>query len=247
MNLQIVGVQKAGTTALSHFLAQHPDVCLAEGKEAHVFDQPDYYASPDKQAYAVKRYGKKFLHYRGEKIVCDATPVTLANPTFLKECVEYNPHAKFIVLLRDPVERAVSHYRMSYQRGRESRSMLMSFLLESWRLRKEKQNSVWGRKSPWRDRSYLRRGEYKKQLGWLFSLVDRSQILVLSQQALLEKHDETLQTVFDFLELDGINIERQAVFPSIKSENTSILDDLAIMYASLYFFVKNQRFSHQDK
>ena len=40
-NLIIPGVQKAGTTALASFLSQHPDICIVEGKEAHVFDDPD--------------------------------------------------------------------------------------------------------------------------------------------------------------------------------------------------------------
>ena len=52
VNLHIVGVQKAGTTALAHFLSQHPDICLVDGKEAHVFDQPDFYETEDKKAFA---------------------------------------------------------------------------------------------------------------------------------------------------------------------------------------------------
>ena len=64
VNLHIVGVQKAGTSALAHFLSQHSDVCVVEGKEAHVFDQPDF-ASKDKHEYANKRYalsrGKDYM------------------------------------------------------------------------------------------------------------------------------------------------------------------------------------------
>ena len=42
LDFMIVGVQKSGTTALSHFLAQHPEIAMAANKEVHLFDAPDY-------------------------------------------------------------------------------------------------------------------------------------------------------------------------------------------------------------
>ena len=237
VNIQILGVQKAGTSALAHFLSQHPDICLVEGKEAHVFDQPDYASQTDSLAFAEKRYGRKLAHYGGEKYICDATPITLFNPTYLKRCVSYNPDAKFIVLLRDPVERALSHFAMSASRGREHRNILWSFVMEPFRLIKEKEEDCWPTGSPWRDCSYLKRGEYARQLKRLKALVPEDQILVLRQEALLSEHETTLQCVFEFLGLDPFHIEQKSIF-KLPNTRKDLLQTLAGLYARLYFSVK---------
>lgn len=233
VNLQIVGVQKAGTSALAHFLSQHPDICLVDGKEAHVFDQPDFFGSSDQEAYAEKRYSKKLSSYRGESVICDATPVTLFNPHYLKACVEYNPNAKFIVLLRDPVERAQSHYRMMKKLKRENKNMLIAFVLESWRLRNN-EGFNWSRQSPWRNWSYLHRGLYENQLELLYSLVKPEQVLVLNQKKLQNQHEATLNDVFTFIGLTPIKVKKERIFVS-ETKPFSLMDSLARVYARLFF------------
>lgn len=238
VNLHIVGVQKAGTTALAHFLSQHPDVCVVEGKEAHVFDQPNF-AQQDKKAYADRRYAKKLSHYAGEKIICDATPITIFNKVFLNDCYNYNPEAKFIVLLRDPVERAVSHYYMSRQRGREKHNMLWSFLREKHRLKRVSEEDAWLSGSVWRENTYLKRGEYKMQITNLLSIVPSSQCLILHQEALLKDHYRTLQRVLGFLGLQKCTIEPEKVFASDKNQRDKT-EALAKLYATAYFFIKRE-------
>ena len=238
VNLHIVGVQKAGTTALAHFLSQHPDVCVVEGKEAHVFDQPDF-AQKDKKTYANRRYSKKLSHYAGEKIICDATPITILNKVFLNDCYSYNPEAKFIVLLREPVERAVSHYYMSKQRGREKHNMLWSFMMEKYRLRSVPEEDAWLSGSVWRENTYLKRGEYKAQIADLLSIVPSSQCLILHQEALLNAHEQTLQRVMDFLGLPKCTIEPEKVFASDKNQRDKT-ETLARLYATAYFFIKRE-------
>ena len=233
VNLHIIGVQKAGTSALAHFLSQHPDICLVEGKEAHVFDQPDFFESDDRLDYANKRYRKKLQHYSGESVICDATPVTLFNPKYMQACVEYNPNARFIVLLRDPVERAESHYRMMKALGREDKSMLVAFLLEQKRLR-DTENYEWSRRSPWRDWSYLHRGLYTSQLKFLYSLVRRDQVLIIEQSKLRDHHELTLDSIFSFVDLPKIEIKKETIFQR-KPESSSFLDSLARIYARLFF------------
>ena len=233
VNLHIVGVQKAGTSALAHFLSQHPDICLVDGKEAHVFDQPDFYETEDKKAFADKRYAKKLPHYDFESIICDATPITLFNPVYMQACVEYNPEALFIVLLRDPVERAQSHYKMMRKLGREDKNMLSAFLSESSRL-SDHENFHWSRTSPWRHWSYLHRGLYKQQLDMLYSLVRPEQVLVLKQEDLLEHHEATLARVFDFIGLPEIRVIPEQVFES-DPEPFSFVNYFAKCYAKAFF------------
>lgn len=238
VNLHIVGVQKAGTSALAHFLSQHSDVCVVEGKEAHVFDQPDF-ASKDKHEYANKRYAKKLSHYQGEKIICDATPITVFNKTFIQDCYNYNPKAKFIVLLRNPVDRAVSHFYMSKQRGRENSNMLWSFLKETHRLRKANGVEAWRTGSVWRDNSYLARGKYKGQLDNLFNVVPDEQCFVTTQETLLYKHDNTLARIFSFLEIPEQTILAEQVFTSDIQEKDGS-EGLARAYAVLYFLMNGE-------
>jgi hypothetical protein len=239
VNIQILGVQKAGTSALAQFLSEHPDICLVANKEAHVFDQPNYAEQPCVTEFAAKRYAKKLVHYAGEQYICDATPITLFNPTYLRRCVEYNPNAKFIVVLRNPIDRAISHYSMSKARGREKRNILMSFLLESIRLKKESQDSDWPSGSPWRDQSYLKRGEYTSQLHRLNLLVPNSQVLVIRQEDLLNQHNKTLQDVFTFLNLEPVNVKQRKIFSQAEKPK-GIIYFLAGLYARLYFAAKGK-------
>lgn len=238
VNLHIVGVQKAGTSALAHFLSQHAGACVVEGKEAHVFDQPDFNVQ-DKTAYANRRYAKKLAHYQNEEIICDATPITICNKAFLRDCFNYNPKAKFILLLRNPVERAVSHFYMSKQRGREPYNMLLSFIRERSRLKACDGPNAWASRSSWRDQSYLQRGRYRKQINDLYEIVPKEQCLILNQEVLLAHHDDTLKEVFKFLNLPYQDIKAEQVFNSdIEEKDKTEL--FARIYAYLYFLLKGE-------
>jgi len=238
VNLHIVGVQKAGTSALAHFLSQHPKICVVEGKEAHVFDQPDF-PTDNSHSYASKRYEKKLSHYNHEPIICDATPITVFDPIFLKRCYAYNPGAKFILLLRNPVERAVSHFYMSKNRAREQNNMFMSFLKESKRLKHLSGNDAWASGSLWRDNSYLTRGLYKKQIENLFSVAPKDQCLIITQEELLNSHEKTLTDVFKFLNVDDFAIEAEKVFISPKTKKDPT-ERAARLFAALYFLSKGE-------
>lgn len=235
VNLHIIGIQKAGTTALSSFLNQHPDIYLVDGKEAHVFDHLLYTQQTDKQAFATQLYQTKLSKYQNQSIICDATPITIFRPEFIKACYQFNPQAKFIVVLRDPVERAVSQYYMELARNYEHRSMLAAFLLEPFRLKGINRPPAWNIDSPYRTHSYLNRGRYHKQLKSLYAIVPKNQVLVLNQHALKNQHQQSMHKVFEFLGLPQQNIPSKQVFVSEK-QMPSTNEKLARLYARLYFF-----------
>ena len=236
INLHILGVQKAGTTALASFLQQHPDIYVVNGKEAHVFDHPTFSQQANKKRIARLKYRELLTQYKGEKIICDATPITLYRDEFLKECIAYNTKAKFIVVLRDPVERAVSHYHMSRQKGAESRCLLLAFILEHWRLKPHKNANTWPFDSSLRQHSYLSRGRYKSQLTRLYRYVKQSQVLVVQQSQLKSQHQNTLKRVFSFLDLPDEAIPAKTVFTTPPSD-AHWSDSLAKIYAKLYFAI----------
>ena len=213
-NLFILGVQKAGTTALASFLSQHPQICVASNKEAHVFDDPEYLNSDAKFAFAESKYAKLFNDPEHRAAYyCDATPITLFHSVFLKECVQYNQSAKYLVILRNPIERAFSQYGMSQNKGIEKRSATLAFLRDIIRFRKMKQQTPnWPFESAPRELSYLHRGQYCRQLKLLFDLVDRERVLVLWQQDLIEQHQISLDRIFNFLKVNAVEIQPSKVF-----------------------------------
>ncbi len=212
LDFMIVGAQKCGTTALSRFLSQHPDVCLSRVKETHLFDGPllTGFASVD-EVNALQR--PFFDHYQSETVVGEATPIYLYWPRIAPLLARYNPRLKLIVLLRDPVDRAVSQHAMEKHRGGERRSLLAALVLEPLRLwwhRRDLSES-----SKLRVYSYVDRSRYSKQMKNLYKFFPKSQVLCLSSEQMKCQHVDTLRMVFRFLGVDeNIAIPYAKVFGS---------------------------------
>ncbi len=199
VNFLIAGAQKAGTSALAHFLMQHPEVCLCPRKEAHFFDKPDFpdHLSPKDLNHL---YQKHFPNYRYQPLVGDATPAYLFLPQVPARIAAYNPAMRIICLLRDPVERALSQYAMERSRGTETNPLLVSMLWEWWRYRNEPDNyDNLNRDRPVRRFCYRERGRYDQQLARWMNYFPQNQILVLRTEALWQYHAETLCQVYAFL------------------------------------------------
>ncbi|MYE11807.1 MAG: glycosyltransferase [Gammaproteobacteria bacterium] len=199
VDFMVVGAQKCGTTALASFLGQHPEIGMAEPKEAHLFDDPDYRAWWTRAGIDA-RYARCFGHCPGARLHGEATPVYLYFADTAAALVRYNPALKVIVLLRDPAERAVSHYHMQRSRGAERRPLWLALLLEPFVLLADREPR--GQDSPTRARGYRARGRYGRQLGDLYRSFPRDRVLVLRQSELLEEHDAVLRRVFEFLGAD---------------------------------------------
>ena len=111
VDFAIAGVQKAGTTALFDYLSDEPELSLSHVKETHFFDDDERdWARPDYAPYHAL-FDAPDGRLRGE-----ATPIYLYWPKVLERICAYNPAMKLIVVLRDPVERAWSHWRMEFAR-----------------------------------------------------------------------------------------------------------------------------------
>ena len=115
LGFMLVGAQKCGTTALAHFLSQHPEIEMASPKEVHLFDSSTYSRGWSGQRID-EHYRPHFEQRAGAAIRGEATPIYMFLPGIASELKRYNPDLKLIVLLRDPVERAISHYYMEKNR-----------------------------------------------------------------------------------------------------------------------------------
>ena len=210
LGFMIVGAQKCGTTALAHFLSQHPEIGMASPKEVHLFDSPDY--SADWTAKDIdERYLPHFRHCTGAAIRGESTPIYMFLPGIARELKRYNPDLKLIVLLNDPVERAISHYYMEKHRDQEHRPLWLALLSEPMRLRRCEDVRAYG--SAMRTWSYRRRGLYSVQLRNLYRFFDRDRVLVVRTRDLRQRHDHVLGRVFAFLGVsEHERIEPEVVF-----------------------------------
>ena len=198
----IGGVQKAGTTALARYLAGHPQLALPQGKEAHVFDDPGFGADWDR-ARIDREYARHFDAGSDDRLHGDATPIYLFHPTLVERIAAYNPAMRWIVLLRDPLERAISQYGMERARGDEHWPLWAALLFERLRLRGHHHD--WSPASPLRHWSYRARGDYGRQLRTLRAHFPDAQVLVLRSTELRVSHVQVLARICAFLGVRDFN------------------------------------------
>lgn len=177
----IIGAQKAGTTALFDHLSDDPSLSLSKVKEVHFFDdEAQDWANPDYGAYHAQ------FDWTATKPRGEATPIYIYWPGALERIAAYRPDIKLILMLRDPIERAWSHWRMEYSRGVETLSFADSIRRGRQRLF---QGEPWGHD---REVSYVERGFYADQIERLYSLFSRDQVLILQAEDLQSDPDTVL-------------------------------------------------------
>jgi hypothetical protein len=208
------GTMKGGTTALSTFLDQHPEIRMATGKEAHFFDSDEYFRPGGRPDYDL--YHRHFSPGPTTRLLGDATPIYLYWHPVPARLAAYNPSMKWVLLLRQPVERAFSHWNMLAQNGQERLSFAEAVACEPARLATPTGQC--------RVYSYLDRGFYARQLRRLFAVVPRRQVLVLRSEDLRRDHHATLRRIFTFLQVDpDVRIEpaviHQRAYEALLSEH----------------------------
>lgn len=186
------GVQKGGTTALDQTLRAHPAMRMPAEKEPHWFDIDENFGNPPRD---IAEYHALWGDKLATGLCCDATPSYLWWPGAVQRIHDYNPAMRWIVLLRDPAERAYSHWNMQRSRGNETLSFRDALKAEPERLAS-------GSPTTQRRHSYLARGFYAQQLSRLFSRFPRDQVLVLRSDRLRRDFAATVGEVLDFLGLE---------------------------------------------
>lgn len=184
----VAGAQKAGTTALFDHLAEIPALELPTVKEAHFFDDEAVdWAAPDYGPYHA-------LFNDPDRLWGEATPIYLYWPNALERIRAYNPGIKLILLFRDPIERAWSHWKMEYARGKETE-------LFGWCIRDGRARMAEALPYPGfhRVHSYVERGYYGRQLARALTLFPREQLLLLGSDDLRHDPTGTIGTVCAFL------------------------------------------------
>jgi hypothetical protein len=198
-SLLIIGAQRSGTTSLFHYLVQHPDVLAPLGKELHYFDF--HYAR------GLRWYRGRFPYshqLRRGALTLDASPYYLMHPLVPRRAAQLLPEVKLVALLRNPVDRALSHYQHELRDGRESLSFAEAIAQEAERLdgEEERLQTDPGYYSYNHHRyAYTRRGLYLQQLRRWTQHFPRAQLLVMQSEALFRDPVAATARVHDFLGL----------------------------------------------
>lgn len=148
----ILGTQKGGTSTLHYWLSQHPELSLPHLKETH------YFSHDDRFQYGIEWYYDWFVPKGKEYIRGEVDPSYMFFPKTSKRIKALCPNPKFIVILREPLARAYSHYLMSTQRGYETLEFVQALEREKSRL--ENDSSLFS----FEHHSYLTRGNYSEQI-----------------------------------------------------------------------------------
>jgi len=203
----IIGAQKAGTTSLYHYLAQHPAVLGLERKEVHYFDNHaerplTWYRAHFPTRAAMQRRARQ---HDGPVLTGEATPFYMFHPFGPARIASALPNVKLIAILREPVARAVSHYHHEVRGGAESLSLEEAIAQEPERLRRELDAlgpaAFDDPRSLQRHASFLARGRYAEQMVRVFENVDRERVLVLFSEHLFARPDDVYARACSFLNL----------------------------------------------
>lgn len=196
----IVGVQKAGTTSLARLLSRHPDIYLPSRKELHFFDDRQLSESRN-----YRLYHSFFFNYRGQRMVGEATPSYIFAPYAAPALSEYNCKLKLILILRNPVDRAFSQYKMNVRLGNETLPFNEALRCEKQRIAGDGMDYRRGRMA--NRYSYLERGRYGRQIRNLLSYFPRDQLCVLKYEEYVANYLVTLKEVYRFLNVDDYFVE----------------------------------------
>ncbi|MBK4729296.1 sulfotransferase domain-containing protein [Oxynema sp. CENA135] len=207
----IIGAQKCGTTSLYHYLVQHPKIIPARQKEVHFFD-----LNFDR---GLEWYAAQFFpeSYEDGRLTGEASPYYVFHPLVAKRVYESFPKIKLILLLRNPIDRAWSHYHHEVRWGFESLSFEEAIASEPKRLAGEEEKM---REDPsyysynHQHYTYLARGIYAEQIAEWLQYFDRDRLLILKSEELSTHPDEMMAETCAFLGVEAIAVDASTKYNS---------------------------------
>jgi hypothetical protein len=182
-----IGVQKAGTTSLIHYLSQHPDVFMKNG-ESHYFDTVE----PDVEN--IKAYENSFE--TSKRIVGEKTPSYNYLQYAMQRIYNYNPNLKLILILREPISRAFSQYNMTLESRKQT---LLDVTDEQIMLAFEREINVKLASLTKNGSYYVARGKYDEMLTFIYSKFPRENVYVGIAEEIKADRQKQYNDIFHFL------------------------------------------------
>lgn len=206
----IVGAKRSGTTSLHKYVVDHPAVHAPNvPKSSHFFDVQFargwcWYRSHFPTVF--RREWERRVHHR-QLLVGEASPYYVFHPLALERIAAALPNVRLILLARDPVDRAYSHYHYEVARGFEVETIDRALDLEPERLAGEveriRADPAYD-SFPLRHHSYASRGLYIEQVQRLWALFPKEHVLVLCSEGLFTDPHAAMRLVTDFLGLEPL-------------------------------------------
>lgn len=201
----IAGERRGGTTSLYHWVSAHPDIYLYPVPDMDYFIEEeirgvrrwrDGEADAERWArtHSVEAYAELFRDGRGFASIGQKDADLLYWKPAHPRLAEYLPECRFIITLRNPVERAWSHYWNEVGKGRETLGFEEALAAEEERSRR----SAYARNHL----SYLRRGFYEESLDSFFRHISRARVMVVSLEESRRRPKETLAEIYRFIGVD---------------------------------------------
>jgi Sulfotransferase domain len=197
-NFFIVGAQKAGTTSLYFYLKKIPQVYMSPLKETFYFAPNAVQSKSSDVIRDKKEYLKLFQNARGHVAVGEATPIYLWDPDAPRLIHQTVPHARIIIILRDPIERAYSNYLMKMKYS----GMKSSFYDDLIRDYNSKEK-LFGR-----SQLYVEFGMYYEQVKRYLDIFGQEQVKVIISEEFIRHPEQTVNEVLAFL---GVNYTVTAI------------------------------------
>jgi len=202
-NFFIIGAARAGTTSLYYYLKQHPQIFMSPRKEPRFFAfegrtvQKGPFGSRALPLYSTKweEYIRLFEKVKDEKIIGEASTVYLYHPEALKRIQRYlGESVKMVAILRNPIERALSHYMYNLRRGAEPCSTFEEAI------KAEEVRIAQG----WAEFFHYRRmGLYGQQLQRYLDVFRPNNLRIFLYEDFQEAPISIVKQVFEFLEIES--------------------------------------------
>jgi len=208
-NLFILGAAKCGTSTVHTYLNNMPEICMSDPKEP-IFFECEYEKGLD---HYRKTY---FSHWHGESIIGESRHRNLYLPYVPERIYKTNPEAKLVIILRNPIERAFSHWQHWYSRGIEKLSFSDAIMEDYNRINNGLRMETHEEQAKYRDslymddkrtgygiyRTYLDSGYYYDQIKRYANLFPSNNLLVILFAVLIQKPPEFISTLISFLGFD---------------------------------------------
>lgn len=237
-NLFIVGAPKAGTTSLYKYLTRHPDIFMSTPKEVNYFSSGEiirqqlYYKSYS--VNTLKDYEQLFINGKNKKIVGEASVSYLFYPEVPEKIYKFNPKAKIIILLRDPIERGFSHYLMDLRLGLVNIPFDDIILKTSY----EKKINLYYQQ-------YVKLGFYYEQVKRYFDTFGKNQVKILLTEEINCDITNVLSSIYTFLEISDEQIpnvkKKYNVYRSTNNKILKILYSFKILRLFMSLILTNNK------
>lgn len=213
-NFMCLGAAKSGTTTLYDILRQHPDIYIPAFKEPHFFDIPENYKN------GIEWYKRNYFRNANKKIIADFTPSYFFEKEAPKRIFKnLGRDMKFLVVFRNPVDRAYSHYLHSKRDDHESENFEKSLELEVSRLKKHENQSDY---LSYLRHSYVHQGLYAQMIDRYLQYFSLDNFLFIHfEDELLQERELTIKRILEFLEIDSSVLLRTDIRSNPSSKEKS--------------------------